>query len=79
LFGGKDAGCGCGVMVIAKSERAAAAKLADPTKSNRTIASELGISHTAINNAIKSGGKRFHLKTAPPSTTTPRVRCGMIG
>jgi hypothetical protein len=53
---GVDAGCNCGAPVIPTWQRAAEAKAANPTKSNRQIAEDLGISEGTVRNAQKKSG-----------------------
>jgi hypothetical protein len=50
------ASCNCGVSYVAKSIRAAEAIRANPRKSDRAIAADLGISHRTVNGARDSGG-----------------------
>jgi hypothetical protein len=50
---GKDAACNCGVIVIAKSERAAAAIRANSGRSNYQIADAAGVSEWTVRDARK--------------------------
>lgn len=57
---GVDAGCNCGAPLVSKAERAAAAIAANPGKSDRAIASEIGSSPTTVGKArsqLSSGGQ----------------------
>lgn len=46
-----NASCNCGVSYVAKSVRAAQAIKANPTRSDRSIAAELGIDHKTVGKA----------------------------
>jgi hypothetical protein len=50
------AACNCGVAYVPAGERAAAAVAANPEKSDRAIAEEIGTSHTTVQNARKATG-----------------------
>jgi hypothetical protein len=74
---GVDAACNCGAPVVPAFKRAADAIEADPTKSNRQIAEEIGVSEglsVALDNVLQTQ----HLTTPPPSTIRPRATFGMI-
>lgn len=51
-----DAQCGCGVSYLPAGSRAAAAVAADPGKSNRALADDLGVSRETVRRARKSTG-----------------------
>lgn len=50
-----DATCDCGSPYIPAAARAAKAIVANPEKSNRTIANEIGVSHTTVQRARETG------------------------
>jgi hypothetical protein len=50
-----NASCNCGVSYVAKSVRAAEAIKANPGKSDRAIAAELGIGNKTVSRARNSG------------------------
>jgi hypothetical protein len=52
-----NATCNCGLPYKPKAERAKEAIEANPGKSDRAIAKEIGVSHTAVQNARKATGK----------------------
>lgn len=51
-----EGSCRCGVPYVTPGERAEAAVKANPGKSDRTIAEELGVSHTTVQRARKATG-----------------------
>lgn len=53
------AGCNCGVAYVPAGERAAAAVAANPEKSDRAIAAEIGVSHPTVGKVRKATGKLF--------------------
>jgi hypothetical protein len=52
-----DAGCNCGAALVSKGQRAAAAIAANPQKSDRMIAEEIGVKKDTVNRARKSTGR----------------------
>jgi hypothetical protein len=54
-----NASCNCGVSYVAKSVRAAEAIKANPKKSDRAIAAEIGVSVTTVGQARKASGVNF--------------------
>jgi hypothetical protein len=50
-----NASCTCGVPYVPKAMRAAVAIAADPTKSNRAIADEIGVSEPTVRRAREAG------------------------
>lgn len=57
---GIDAGCNCGAPLMSKAQRAAEAIAANPQKSDRAIAKEIGASPTTVGQArseLSSGGQ----------------------
>jgi hypothetical protein len=53
-----DAACDCGVPYVPAGERAAAAIVAHPEKSDRAIAAEIGVDHKTVGAARRAGGER---------------------
>ncbi len=51
---GVDAGCNCGAPLMSKAQLAAEAVAADPQKSNRAIASEIGVNESTVREARPS-------------------------
>jgi hypothetical protein len=51
-----DAACDCGVAYVTAGTRAAAAVSKEPEKSDRAIASEIGVDHKTVGSARRSGG-----------------------
>jgi hypothetical protein len=78
--------CHCGAPYVPPRERASAAVTADPEKSDRDHARDLGVSRTTVRRARKAGGshgppgkrqgrdgKRYTIKPTPkPETTAAR-------
>jgi hypothetical protein len=54
-----NASCTCGVAYMPKSVRAAEAIKADPEKSNRAIAADIGVDHKTVGAAREAGGESF--------------------
>jgi hypothetical protein len=51
-----DASCDCGASYLPAGQRAAEAVAANPEKSNRAIAAEIGVDHKTVGSARRSGG-----------------------
>jgi hypothetical protein len=72
-----DAACNCGAPYVPAKERAMAAIEANPEKSDRAIAAELGVGHATVSRAraVVSG------ETGEPGVSgeTPRKRVGKDG
>jgi len=56
---GVDAGCNCGAPLMSKAQRAAKEIAANPHKSNRAIAEEVGVSEGTVRTARKSGAQDY--------------------
>jgi hypothetical protein len=54
-----NASCNCGKAYVPKGVRAAEAIAADPNKSDRAIAAEIGVSHTTVQEARKATGNHL--------------------
>ena len=54
-----NASCTCGVAYTPKSVRAAEAIKADPEKSDRAIAADIGVDHKTVSAAREAGGESF--------------------
>jgi hypothetical protein len=65
-----NASCTCGVAYTPKSVRAAEAIKANPEKSNRAIAADIGVDHKTVGAAREAGGESF------PTTDTRVGRDG---
>ena len=68
---GVDAGCNCGAPLMSKAKRAAEAIAANPQKSDRAIAEDLGVGTMTVNRARKS--------TVPHGTVDDEPRVGLDG
>jgi hypothetical protein len=54
-----DASCNCGAPYVPARERAAAAVAANPEKSDRAIAADIGVSHPTVAKARKTTGNNL--------------------
>lgn len=50
---GEDASCNCGAPLMSKAQRAVEAIAANPQKSNRAIADDIGVNYQTVNRARK--------------------------
>lgn len=67
---GIDAGCNCGAPLMSKAQRAAEAIAADPRKSDRAIAEEIGVGSNTVRRARQ---------TAPDGAVDNEPRVGRDG
>jgi hypothetical protein len=67
--------CGCGAPYLPAGQRAAEAVAANPEKSDRAIAKDIGVDHKTVAKARKSGGEY----SPPASSDAPDKREGQDG